>query len=219
MIDINDISRCSYYNKVNMRGIIKEVKQGDAVFDKYVLATKRRSGKEDEINLLLPTRFFREFEKLQVGCCIDMVGRIYTFDVNVHEKEDKLKSKLVISVLCEHPNKLEISEYPYSVYSSVNEVALIGNLTKDPVVRETHLGRVIADDVIAVYDKFKDDTCYVPFISWGRNADFLGECKKSDKVALIGRLQSREYEKTLPNGEVETRTAYELSASYIEKVR
>ena len=38
-----------------------------------------------------------------------------------------------------------------------------------------------------------------------------------DKVAVTGRIQSRVYQKTLPDGSVEDRVAYEVSVSRLEK--
>jgi hypothetical protein len=38
-----------------------------------------------------------------------------------------------------------------------------------------------------------------------------------EKIYLTGRVQSREYQKRLETGEVETRTAYELSINRLSK--
>lgn len=64
-------------------------------------------------------------------------------------------------------------------------------------------------------------TCYIPCICWQETADEVAEWKQGDKVKLLGRYQSREYSKLkdIDNEESrETRTAYELSVNYIERV-
>ena len=47
----------------------------------------------------------------------------------------------------------------------------------------------------------------------GRNARFASRLQVGDKVSMVGRIQSREYQKLLENGEAETRVAYEISIS------
>ena len=39
-----------------------------------------------------------------------------------------------------------------------------------------------------------------------------------DKVAVSGRIQSRTYQKVLPDGSTEERVAYEVSVSQLERV-
>ncbi|WP_326831064.1 hypothetical protein [Anaerosalibacter bizertensis] len=58
----------------------------------------------------------------------------------------------------------------------------------------------------------------MPCISWGRNARFCEKLLVGDHVRLWGRIQSRDYQKRLSNGEVITRTAYEVSISKLEYI-
>ena len=57
---------------------------------------------------------------------------------------------------------------------------------------------------------------YIPTIAWGRNAVYGGSLEVGDKVALEGRIQSREYRKFTDEGEAVTKIAYEVSASRLE---
>lgn len=52
---------------------------------------------------------------------------------------------------------------------------------------------------------------YIPCITWGRTARFASHLKVGDKVTLLGRFQSRAYQKQLPDGTVIGKTAYEVS--------
>ena len=54
---------------------------------------------------------------------------------------------------------------------------------------------------------------YIPCIAWGRNARFVKNLTVGDKIAISGRIQSREYQKKLSETEVKTMTAYEVSVS------
>ena len=99
----------------------------------------------------------------------------------------------------------------------INEVMIEGYLCKTPVYRITPFGREIADMLIAVNRSFgKSD--YIPAIAWGRNARFVSTAEVGQKLYLMGRLQSRLYEKKLENGLVENRVAYELSAALVERI-
>ena len=57
---------------------------------------------------------------------------------------------------------------------------------------------------------------YIPCIAWGRNAQFASRFHVGDRVRVTGRLQSREYQKLLENGEYITRNAFEVSCFTLE---
>ena len=54
---------------------------------------------------------------------------------------------------------------------------------------------------------------YIPCIAWGRNARFVKNLGVGDRIAVSGRIQSREYQKKLSETDVKTMTAYEVSVS------
>jgi single-stranded DNA-binding protein len=54
---------------------------------------------------------------------------------------------------------------------------------------------------------------YIPCIAWGRNARFVKNLAVGDRIAVSGRIQSREYQKKLSETDVRTMTAYEVSVS------
>lgn len=91
-----------------------------------------------------------------------------------------------------------------------NVVHLTGALCKPPSFRTTPFGREIADLMLAVNRAYgKSD--YIPCITWGRTARFASHLKVGDKVTLLGRFQSRAYQKQLADGTVLNKTAYEVS--------
>ena len=98
---------------------------------------------------------------------------------------------------------------------TLNRVELSGALCKPPVYRSTPFGREICDLMLAVNRAFgKSD--YIPCIAWGRNAQFASRFHVGDRVRISGRLQSREYQKLLENGEYLLRNAFEVSAFTLE---
>lgn len=95
-----------------------------------------------------------------------------------------------------------------------NSITLKGFICKQPIYRKTPLGREIADLLIAVNRPYgKSD--YIPCITWGRDARYAAGFEVGAAIDITGRIQSREYSKLLEDGNVETRTAYEVSVSKI----
>ena len=97
----------------------------------------------------------------------------------------------------------------------VNEIYLEGFLCKKPLQRVSPLGRKISDLMLAV-NRMYNKSDYIPCIAWGRNAVYSSTMKVGDKLALQGRLQSRQYRKKTEDGEVEIKTAYEVSIVQLE---
>jgi single-strand DNA-binding protein len=93
-----------------------------------------------------------------------------------------------------------------------NMTVLLGNLCKDPNLRFTPSGKAICDLLIAVNRK-SGAADYLPVIVWGRDAEACDRfLKKGSLVHVIGRIQSRNYEK--PDGT--KHVAIEVVASEIE---
>ena len=91
-------------------------------------------------------------------------------------------------------------------------ILLSGYICKPPVYRTTPFNREIADILVAV-NRAYNKSDYIPCIAWGRNARFVKNLSVGDKVAISGRIQSREYQKRLSETDVRTMTAYEVSVS------
>ena len=59
---------------------------------------------------------------------------------------------------------------------------------------------------------------YIPCIAWGRNARFCENIPVGTEVKVLGRVQSRKYEKKYEDGTSEVKVAYEVSVSSLEIV-
>lgn len=91
-----------------------------------------------------------------------------------------------------------------------NQVHLVGTVCKPPSFRKTPLGREICDMMLAVSRQYQRSD-YLPCILWGRTARSLADCQTGSRIALDGRLQSRDYIKQTETGPLHRRT-YEVSA-------
>jgi len=78
---------------------------------------------------------------------------------------------------------------------SVNQVILLGRLTRDVEVKATSSGKSVASASIAV-DKGQDQTAFFEVSAWEKVADVLGKyTKKGSKVLIQGRLDQQTWEK------------------------
>lgn len=96
-------------------------------------------------------------------------------------------------------------------FEYANEIEFEGFICKEPINRETPLGREITDLVIAVNRYSR--ASYLPCIAWGRVAKYSKDLPIGAKVDVSGRIQSRDYVKKYDDGTEEVRTAYEVSIS------
>ena len=82
----------------------------------------------------------------------------------------------------------------------MNKVIVIGNLTKDPEIRITNSGKKVASFSIAVNEgkdsSGQDLVQYFNLSAWERLAEILEQyVKKGTKVAVVGKLQNRSWDK------------------------
>lgn len=82
----------------------------------------------------------------------------------------------------------------------MNKVFLLGRLTKDPEVRYTTTGKVVAQFTIAVDRPYTNqdgqkDADFFPIVIWGKSAETAGNSlTKGQRVLVEGRVQIRSYE-------------------------
>lgn len=76
----------------------------------------------------------------------------------------------------------------------MNKAVLTGRLARDPEVRATKEGLVIARFTLAVDRKKDEKADFFNFTAFGKTGEFVEKyLKKGTKVNVIGRLQNDEY--------------------------
>jgi single-strand DNA-binding protein len=83
----------------------------------------------------------------------------------------------------------------------INYVIVAGNLTKDPIFRQTTNSTPVANFSIASNRKYRDssnqwqeDVCYIGVVAWNKLAQSCREkLKKGSAVLVDGELQSRNW--------------------------
>lgn len=99
----------------------------------------------------------------------------------------------------------------------MNNIVLLGRLTKDADIRSTQSGKVVASFTLAVDRPYtqngKREVDFIACQIWGKSAEVLGKSvHKGQRILLEGRLQIRQY--TDNNGN--KRTAAEVVADRFE---
>lgn len=84
---------------------------------------------------------------------------------------------------------------------SFNQVTLVGNLTKDPDLRQTPSGQNVVSFSLALNRSYKandewvETTDYVDVTAWGNLAEKIDQyLSKGRQVLVSGKLQSRSWE-------------------------
>ncbi len=181
----------------------------------FNLSIPRLSGNEDIIPITISERLIKE-DTLQEGRKLLVKGQFRSY--NSYENE---KNRLILTVFAKDIMEVEETENSEEENEMVkkdtitNEVVLIGYICKKPIYRQTPFGREISDILLAV-NRAYNKSDYIPCIAWGRNARFCQNLEVGSQVKVVGRVQSRTYEKKYEDGTSQTRIAYEVSIGSLE---
>ena len=84
----------------------------------------------------------------------------------------------------------------------MNKITIVGNVVHTPQMRATQSGLSVCSFSVAVRRRFKNpqtneyDTDFFDVQAWRQLADLCGKhLEKGKKVAVVGSMQSRDYEK------------------------
>ena len=166
------------------------------------LSVRRLSSIVDTILLTVHRDLVEEYD-IKLGDNLAVLGEFRSYN-----KIENNRSRLMLTVFV-HEITDEIDT------TNPNIIELSGYVCKMPVYRTTPFNREIADLLIAC-NRSGNKSDYLPAIAWGRNARFAKNIMVGEQIHISGRIQSREYQKRLDDGTVQTRTAYEISINNID---
>ena len=195
-------------NQVYLSGQIASVPEfsheimGEKFYDTTV-SVERLSGQSDVIPITVSDRLM-EGQNFEIGNLIGLIGQFRSYNKIVDGKS-KLVLRVFVRELCECDE------------NAPNVIELEGYVCKPPVYRTTPFKLEIADLLIAV-NRAYNKSDYIPAIAWGRNARYASTFDVGDKIHLVGRIQSRIYQKSLDDGTIEERVAYEVSITKFETI-
>ncbi len=180
------------------------------IFD---LSVPRLSGNADIIPITISERLMVNGD-LPINTKITVEGQFRSYN-----SYGEGKNKLVLTVFAKNVTLLDDQESEVEARKDFisNEVTLIGYICKKPVYRQTPFGREIADILLAVNRAYSKSD-YIPCIAWGRTARFCENMEVGTEVKIVGRVQSRQYEKKHEDGTIENKVAYEVSVGSLEVI-
>lgn len=81
----------------------------------------------------------------------------------------------------------------------MNNVTLVGRLTKDVELRYTQSNTAVCQFNVAVDRRFKSEgqptADFIPVVAWKQTAEFISKYfKKGSRIAIVGRIQTRAWE-------------------------
>lgn len=168
-------------------------------FYEMLVSVKRLSGQDDVLPITVSERLMAD-KDIKIGSTVNALGQFRSYNKLIDGK-----SKLMLTVFVRELLDVSLAKNP-------NSIVLSGYICKPPVYRTTPFNREIADILIAVNRSYNKSD-YIPCIAWGRNARFAKNLAVGEKIAIAGRIQSREYQKKLAEDDIKTMTAYEVSIS------
>lgn len=207
------LEKNSETNMVRVVGLVSSEKEyshemyGEKFYSFY-LEVPRLSESVDVLPVTISERLLIDID-IDPGKYVIIEGQLRSYNRYVEST-----NKLVLTVFAREiylPKEEELEEN----LKRPNEIYLDGYICKKPVYRVTPFGREIADLLVAV-NRAYNKSDYLPCIAWGRNARFCEKLLVGDHIKIWGRVQSRDYQKKLSSGDVETRTAYEVSITKLE---
>lgn len=171
----------------------------------FMVDVPRLSDSFDKIPVTVSERLITK-QKLEIGKMIEVEGQFRSYNSFTGEG-----NRLILTVFAREINFIDDE----SRVKNPNQIYLNGYICKRPIYRTTPFGREITDLLIAVNRPYNKSD-YIPCIAWGRNARYAENLEIGRNVKVWGRIQSREYQKKLENGEVINKIAYEISISKME---
>lgn len=176
----------------------------------FNLEVPRLSSSVDVLPITISERLLFNVD-LYLGQYVIIEGQLRSYNRFV-----ETNNRLVLTIFAREiiiPSEDELNEK----LRKPNEIYLDGYICKKPIYRTTPFGREITDVLLAVNRPYNKSD-YIPCIAWGRNARFCENLIVGDHIKIWGRIQSREYQKKLSSGEVETKIAFEVSLSKLEYI-
>lgn len=173
---------------------------GEGFYETF-LSVNRLSDQKDILPITISERLIAD-HNLKVGMKVAVFGQFRSYNKFVDNK-----SKLMLTVFVRDILEIDESKNPNKIY-------LCGYICKPPIYRTTPFSREICDMLLAV-NRAYNKSDYIPCICWGRNARYAKGIEVGERVAITGRIQSREYQKKISDSIVENKVAYEISVSKI----
>ena len=196
-----DIRLSNQKNAIKIQGFLKEKFElveipgynfGD--YYKTIIISERKNGKkEDIVPIFVPKELIQEYlgqENHLKNRYVKVGGQLRSYD-----KYDQDGSRhLGIYVLAEFIKVYSESKVRNSAEGDQNDIYLDGYLCTEPRFSMSKELKSFTDFVIVCKDE-NEERAYVPITCREKAAEMTKNVKKGDRVAVLGKIQSRDYVK------------------------
>ncbi|QQR84051.1 single-stranded DNA-binding protein [Candidatus Peregrinibacteria bacterium] len=191
---------------------VRQTPTGQMVGDLNVV-TKQMTVRQDGSRQILPSyhsvvvwRGLAEIADrfLKKGSQVYISGKLQTDSWDDPEGQKRYKTRLVADEMIMLDSKIASAQSAASseITSGLNQVELIGNLTKDPELRQTPNGNSVCNFSVATNFTWKartgeqqERTEFHNVVAWDTLSQSIGQSfKKGRKVYISGRIQTRSWE-------------------------
>jgi hypothetical protein len=180
-------------------------------FYRFELEVPRLSDTVDILPITISERLIVDMDLIP-DIYVEIEGQLRSYNRYIDNS-----SRLILTIFARDIKVLEGEDNIKELLKTPNKIYLDGYICKSPIYRTTPFGREISDLLMAINRSYNKSD-YIPCIAWGRNARFCEKLLVGDHIKLWGRIQSREYQKKYEGGNVENKTAYEVSISKLEYI-
>ena len=187
--------------KIETEPVFSHETFGEAFYEMQ-MSVPRLSEHNDLIPITVSEKLLTN-NKFDVGNKVAIKGQFRSYNKLVDGA-----SKLVLTVFVREIIEVDESMNP-------NIIEIVGYVCKPPIYRTTPFKREICDVLVAV-NRAYNKSDYLPCIAWGRNAKYIKDAEVGTQISIVGRIQSRDYQKKLSETETVTKTADEISVSKIQ---
>ncbi len=209
---------------------VRQLGNGTSVCDiniKTVGKTAKESGEEVILSSYHTVTVWRKLAEIvgdycRAGSQIYVSGRIKTESWEADNGQKRYKTKVIADEIILLDSKKEVAVLPETspLGGGLNQAEVLGNLTREPEIRQTTSGQTVANLGIATNRRWQDknsgeqkeETEFHTVVVWGALAQEVGDkMKTGEKLYVRGRLQTRSWE--TPDGE--KRYATEITADHV----
>lgn len=190
-------------NNIKLTGILKNIKDshkiGNVEYCKAnIITTREQDGKDDILTVC-----FKKFSNpYKDGDKVSFEGNIRSYS---YKQEGRNKVDVYVFTYFDIPEEQENEKS--------NNAVVDGRICRMDEMHITRSGKnclhfILANNLTSGEHKLNS---YIPCVAWGQVARDIEKLGVSSIITIYGELHSREFKKTLDNGEIEIRVAHELS--------
>lgn len=215
MVSLNRVTLLGYLTETPQ---VRQIANGTSVTDLNI-KTIEQITKEDGTPLIVSgyhsVNVWRRLAEIvgdycRAGSPVYISGRLKTDSWETEDGQKRYKTKIIADdiILLESQKNTESLPESSPLFGCVNMAEVVGNVTKEPELRQTSNGQHVATIRIATNRRWQDrnsgeqkeETEYHAIVVWGELAKEAAErIKTGAKIYARGRLQTRSWE--TPDGE------------------